>query len=117
MKKQINEIKRMQQLAGILKESQLNEISDNDQQIGILFHPEEDSDGMIDYIWNEDKVIDVIRSMGYEDAEEVAKEVMTLADPYDELEMFRNKTGDSDLDITDLTVGMFKQSVKDEFEL
>jgi hypothetical protein len=36
MKKQINEIKRMQQLAGILKESQLNEnLEDKEQTISI----------------------------------------------------------------------------------
>jgi hypothetical protein len=28
----------------------------------------------------------------------------------------RNKMGDEDLDITDLTLDMFKQSVKDEFD-
>jgi predicted metalloendopeptidase len=39
-----------------------------------------------------------------------------LPPPFDELEFMRNKTDNPDLDITDLTVGMFKQSIEDEFE-
>ena len=63
-----------------------------------------------------DKVIEVIRSLGYNDAEEIAKEVLTISSPEDELELMRNKTGDPDLQITDLTVGMFKQGIEDGFE-
>jgi hypothetical protein len=100
----------------LLKEEQLSEIKDNDQALGILFHSEEDEDGMIDYFYDEDKVIEVIRSLGYDDAEEIAKEVLTISSPSDELEFMRNKTDNPDLDITDLTVGMFKQSIEDEFE-
>lgn len=112
MKKQfITEAARLQKLAGIITEN-----LDDQQALGFLFHSEEDEDGMVDYFYNEDKVIEVIRSLGYDDAEEIAKEVMTISSPEDELEFMRNKTGDPDLQITDLTVGMFKQGIEDEFE-
>jgi hypothetical protein len=112
MKKQfITEAARLQKLAGIITEN-----LDNQQSLGFLFYPEEDEDGMIDYFYNKDKVIEVIRSLVYDDAEEIAKEVMTISSPYDELEFMRNKTGDPDMQIEDLTVGMFKQGIKDEFE-
>ena len=157
MKKQLNEIKRMQQLAGVINESQLGEeqyaepmvmiqnIVDNwadggidaeaamtridkilqgkyedesgegfmneNQLVGNLFSSTEDNE----YEWNESNMINVIRSMGYDDPEEVANEIATISSPYDFLEMMRNKTGNKDLDIADLTLDMFKQSVKDEF--
>jgi hypothetical protein len=112
MKKQfITEAARLQKLAGIITEN-----LDNQQSLGFLFYPEEDEDGMIDYFYNKDKVIEVIRSLGYDDAEEIAKEVMTISSPEDELEFMRNKTGDPNMQIEDLTVGMFKQGIKDEFE-
>jgi hypothetical protein len=41
---------------------------------------------------------------------------MTVSSPEDELEFMRNKTGDSDMQIEDLTIGMFKQGIEDEFE-
>jgi hypothetical protein len=90
---------------------------DNTQSLGFLFYPEEDEDGMIDYFYDKDKIIGVIRSLGYDDAEEIANEVTTISSPEDELEFMRNKTGDPDMQIEDLTVGMFKQGIKDEFEL
>lgn len=112
MKKQfITEAARLQKLAGIIAEN-----LDNQQSIGFLFRPEEDEDGMIDYVYDKDKVIEVIRSLGYNDAEEIAKEVLTISSPEDELELMRNKTGDPDLQITDLTVGMFKQGIEAGFE-
>jgi hypothetical protein len=111
MKKQfITEAARLQKLAGIITEN-----LDNQQSLGFLFYPEEDEDGMIDYFYNKDKVIEVIRSLGYDDAEEITNEVMTISSPEDELEFMRNKTGDPDMQIEDLTVGMFKQGIKDEF--
>jgi hypothetical protein len=73
--------------------------------------------GMIEYEWNEPNVINIIKSMGYNDPEEVANEILTISSPDDFLKMMRNKTGDEDLDITDLTLDMFKQSIKDEFEM
>ena len=59
MKKQfITEAARLQKLAGIIAEN-----LDNQQSIGFLFRPEEDEDGMIDYVYDKDKVIEVIRSL------------------------------------------------------
>jgi hypothetical protein len=106
----ITEAARLQKLAGMITEN-----LDDQQALGFLFHSEEDEDGMIDYFYDESKVIEVIRSLGYDDAEEIAKEVLTISSPSDELEFMRNKTGNPDLQITDLTVGMFKQGIKDEF--
>ena len=100
----------------LLKEEQESNIDDNMQSLGFLFRPEEDEDGMIDYVYDKDKVIEVIRSLGYNDAEEIANEVMTISSPEDELEFERNKTGDPDMQIEDLTVGMFKQGIEAEFE-
>jgi hypothetical protein len=106
----ITEAARLQKLAGMITEN-----LDDQQALGFLFHSEEDEDGMVDYFYDESKVIEVIRSLGYDDAEEIAKEVLTISSPSDELEFMRNKTGNPDLQITDLTVGMFKQGIKDEF--
>jgi hypothetical protein len=89
---------------------------EEEQALGTLFTPEEEEDGMIEYYWNDNKVIDVIRNMGYDDPEEIAKEVTTVSSPHDFLEMMRNKMGDKDLDITEITLDMFRQSVEDEFE-
>ena len=96
----------------------INEIEEGEenQALGALFTFEEDEDGMIEYYWNDDKVMDIIRNIGYDDPEEIAKEVTTISSPYDFLEMMRNKIGDKDLDITEITLDMFRQSVEDEFE-
>jgi hypothetical protein len=94
---------------------EMNEVEE-EQALGTLFTPEEEEDGMIEYYWNDNKVIDVIRNMGYDDPEEIAKEVTTVSSPHDFLEMMRNKMGDKDLDITEITLDMFRQSVEDGFE-
>ena len=107
---------RMQMLAGIITEGQYKAKLNEEQALGTLFTPEEDEDGMIEYYWDNNKVIDVIRNMGYDDPEEIAKEVTTVSSPYDFLEMMRNKMGDQDLDITDITLDMFRQSIENEFE-
>jgi hypothetical protein len=107
----ITEAQRLQKLAGIITEN-----LDDKQAIGFLFHPEEDEYGDIEYIFDKDKLIDVIKSLGYDDAEEIAKEIMTISSPEDELEIMRNKMRDPDLQITDLTVGMIKQGIKIELE-
>jgi len=107
---------RMQMLAGIITEGQYVAKLNEEQALGTLFAPEEDEDGMIEYYWNNDKVIDIIKNMGYDDPEEIAKEITTISSPYDFLEMMRNKIGDEDLDITDITLDMFMQSIEKEFE-
>jgi hypothetical protein len=77
----------------------------------------EDVDGIIEYEWKRKEIINVIKEMGYIDANEIANEVITLADPYDFLEMMRNKNNVEDLDILELTIDMFKESIRDEFKL
>jgi hypothetical protein len=118
MKKQpMNEqFLKMQKLAGLITESEYREKRDENQALGTLFFPEEDEDGMIEFYWNDDKVIDTIKNMGYNDPEEIARELTTVSSPDDFLQMMRSKTGDEDLGITDITLDMFKQSVEDEFE-
>lgn len=118
MKKQIlnEEFLKMQKLAGLITEGQYKEKLNEEQALGTLFTFEEDEDGMIEYYWNDNKVIDIIRNLGYGDPEEIAKEITTTSAPYDFLEMMRNKIGDEDLDITDITLDMFRQSIEDEFE-
>ena len=69
----------MQMLAGIITEGQYVAILNEEQALGTLFIPEEDEDGMIDYFYDKSKVIEVIRSLGYNDAEEIAKEVLKLS--------------------------------------
>lgn len=107
---------RMQMLAGIITESQYKARLNENQALGTLFYPEEDEDGMIEYYYDENKLIELIKSMGYNDAKNIADEVMATSSPYDTLEMFRNKSNDPDLDITDLTLDMIKQSIEDEFK-
>ena len=102
---------RMQMLAGIITESQYKAKLNENQALGTLFYEE---DG--DYFYNEDKLIELIRNMGYDDAEEIANEVMTISSPEDDLEMFRNKYNNPSLEIEDITIDMIKQSVEDEFE-
>jgi hypothetical protein len=79
--------------------------------LGTLFYEE---DG--DYFYNEDKLIELIRNMGYDDAEEIANEIMTISSPEDDLEMFRNKYNQPDLGMEDITLNMIKKSIENEFE-
>ena len=86
------------------------------KQIGLLFNVIEDEDGLIEYEWNENNMVEIIKNMGYTDPEEMAKEIMTISSPDDELQMMRRIMNNQDLDITDLTIEMFKASVLNEFE-
>jgi len=119
MKKQINEIKRMQQLAGIISESQLNEVSDDDKALGILFHPNSDEEEAEEtpYEWDRDAIYDLVKDMGYEDYDGVAGETMHYTSPgdIDEMTMFRKLTGNPNLQLEDITIGMFKQSIEHSF--
>jgi len=87
----------------------LNE--NGNQALGTLFYEE---DG--DYFYDEDKLIELIRNMGYDDAEEIANEIMTISSPEDDLEMFRNKYNQPDLGMEGITLDMIKKSIEDEFE-
>ncbi len=113
----IQEQLRMQMLAGIITEGQykvkLSEIRVNNplQKIEGLFYKEDGS-----YFYDEENLTKFIRNMGYNDAEEITNEIMTLSSPEDDLEMFRNKYNQPNLKIEDITFNMFKQSIEDEFE-
>jgi hypothetical protein len=102
----------------LLKEEQLSEIKDSDQALGVLFHSEEDEDGMIDYFYDVDAVTNLIQSMGYEDYEDVASEFTHYFSPGDEDEMriFRAQESNPELQPTDLTIGMYKRNIEKEFE-
>ena len=73
---------RMQMLAGVITESEYKAKLNEEQALGTLFTFEEDEDGMIEYYWNDNKVIDIIRNLGYSDPEEIAKEITTTSAPY-----------------------------------
>ena len=96
----------MRELSEEIYKVKLNE----EQALGTLFTPEEDEEGIIEYYWNDNKVIDIIRNMGYDDPEEIAKEVTTISSPHDFLLMMRNKMGDEDLDITEITLDMLDRA-------
>ena len=103
---------RMQMLAGIITEGQYKGKLNEEQAIGTIFYKDEDGD----YVYDEEKLINNIQSMGYEDAEEIVKEITTISSPEDDLEIFRNKYNQPDLEIEDITIDMVKQSIEDEFE-
>jgi hypothetical protein len=108
------EFQRMQKLAGIIKELQLNEISNNDKALGILFHPNEDEPG---YEWDMDAFNNLVKDMGYADYEEVAGEFTHYFSPAneDEMRIFRNRLNNPNLQPEDLTIGMYKQAIEQEF--
>ena len=67
----------MQFLSGVITESEykakLNEnFNDEDKALRTLFYPDEDEEG--EYTYDKDAVANLIKSMGYEDYEEVTKE-------------------------------------------
>jgi hypothetical protein len=112
---------RFQFLAGVINENefkQLNEISDDSKALGILFYPNEDENEDEDeYEWNHDAIINLVKDMGYEDYEEVSDEFTHIFSPGDEDEMriFRQRLNNPNLQPTDLTIGMYKQAIEQEF--
>jgi hypothetical protein len=118
------EFKRMQQLAGLLTEVNIQPkhkgYHDSLKALGILFHPNEDPDTLedLEYEWDLEYMIKFCRKIGYDDAEEVAGEVIHYTSPGDEDEMmtFRQMTNNPNLQISDITLGMFKKSIENEFE-
>ena len=59
-----------------------------------------------------------ILSKNRDDAYDVASEVTHYTEPGDEDEMniFRQMTGNPDLQVSDLTLGMYRASIENEFE-
>jgi hypothetical protein len=118
------EFKRMQHLAGLLTEVNIQPkhktYHDSLKALGILFHPNEDPDTLedLEYEWDLKNMIEFCRKIGYDDAEEVAGEATHYTSPGDEDEMdiFRRMTNNPDLQVSDLTLGMYRKSIEDEFE-
>jgi hypothetical protein len=121
-----NEFLKMQKLAGLITEGQykarLNEamFDDNAKALGILFQSNEDEEEreFTPYEWDREAVTDLIKSMGYEDYEEVASEFTHYFSPgdEDEIRIFRAQENNPELEPTDLTIGMYKRSIEKEFE-
>ena len=86
----------------------------NDQVMGTIYFKDENNS----YMFNEEGLINLIQSMGYEDddSREISKEIITISSPEDSVEMFRNKYSKQDLEIEDITMDMIKKSIEDEFE-
>ena len=99
----------------LLKEEQSNETTDTKSSLGIIFIPVEDKKEMIGYEWDKTALKALITSMRYEDPGKVTNEMLTAFNPNDVLEMLRDKTGNPDLDIADITLEMLKQFIKTNF--
>ena len=118
-----SEFQRMQRLAGIneVRIAHYKSYSDNSKALGTLFHPNEDPDTLEDfeYEWDHENMVEFCRKIGYgDDAEDVAGEVTHYTSPGDEDEMmaFRQITNNPDLQVSDITLGMFRTSIESEFE-
>ena len=116
-----NEFKRIQKLAGLITENQINEeytFNDNDKAYGVLFVDNDDKEeiGNVDYMWDYDAYYALVKSMGYKDFEEIAEE-MTEFFPAgeDEMNIFRRQNSNPNLQPTDLTIGMYKKDIEIEF--
>jgi len=86
----------------------------NAKALGSVYYKDDSIDGDLYYDYDEAKLIELIKSMNYENAEEIAKEITNFS-PGDDLEMFRNIYNKPDLKIEDITLDMIKQSIRDEF--
>jgi hypothetical protein len=82
--------------------------------LGSVYYKEDSVDDD-DFYYDKAKLIELIKSMNYGDAEEIANEIIHISSPGDDLEMFQNKYNKPDLKIEDITLDMIKQSIKDEF--
>ena len=113
MIKLIKEAKRLQQLAGITEITINKPGENNTKALGVLFH--KDNDG--DYVWDHDAMAALIKKMGYEDWFELEKEITHYTSPGDEDEMdtFKQQTGNPNLQLDDLTIGMYKEKIRNEF--
>ena len=66
-----------------------------------------------EYFYNIPKLIEFLKYIGYEDAETVASEI-NFTSPEDELEFLQQYK--PDLKIEDITIGMVRKGIEDEFE-
>lgn len=95
---------------------------DSLKALGILFHPNDGSSYALDYeyVWDEENMVEFCQKIGYEgdDAYDVAGEAMhyTMPGDKDEMNHFRHMTGNPNLQVSDLTLGMYRKSIESEFE-
>ena len=91
---------------------------DSLKALGILFHPGEPPFDESEYEWDTENMVEFCKKLGYDDAHDVASEVTHYTSPGDEDEMnhFRHMTGNPNLQVSDLTLGMYRKSIEDEFE-
>lgn len=92
---------------------------DNIPALGILFHPNPEYDGDNDdrlYVWDIDALEKLVKSMGYEDYEEVVSEMTHYTSPGDEDDMRMWRRDNPNLQPEDITVQMYKDSIEQEFE-
>jgi len=97
-----------------------NEVGgDNDKALGILFHPNDDMEEANEtpYVWDHNAYENLVKSMGYEDYEDVAGEMTHYFAPgdNDEMRVMRNLIGNPNLQPTDLTIGMYKKAIRSEY--
>ena len=115
------EFLRMQQLAGLLTEINIStfpprNFQDETRALGVLFHPNEDEPE--EYEWDVQAIEDFCKYLGYEDYQEVTKEIIHYTSPgnNDEMAIFRRMTQNPDLKVSDLTIGMYRQDIENNFE-
>jgi len=93
-----------------------NVMYDN-KALGVLFNRTNDEDSP--YEWDETNITELVKNMGYEDYEEIVKELIHYNSPGNEDEMLimRTFTGDDNLKVEDITIGMYVENIKKEFPL
>ena len=93
----------------------VSKLIDENKALGVLFYSNKDEKDK--YTYNIDAVVNLIKSMGYKDYEDVANEFTHYFSPGDEDEMriFRTQENNPELQPTDLTIGMYKRNIEKEF--
>jgi hypothetical protein len=97
----------------------LNEVSDDDKALGILFHPNDDEKEVEEtpYVWDQNAYNTLVKDMGYKDYEDIAGEMTHYFSPADEdeIRIFRERFNNPNLQPEDITIGMYKQVIGQEF--
>jgi len=135
---------RMQMLAGVITESQyktklkkftilenkfkaatsrlmLNEVqfNDNDKALGTLIFPNDEDDKDTPYVHDYYAYVSLLKDMGYsqEQIDEDLDEYFHYTSAFNEEEMhiYKYRTGIKNLRPEDVTVGMIKDELRDEF--
>jgi hypothetical protein len=93
----------------------------NKKALGILFHknPDEEEAEDMPYVWDEEMIKEFIKDLGYEDYEDIAKEFVHYTSPgdEDEMDMLQQISGNPNLEINDITLKHYKDSILNNFEM